>query len=295
MTGPVGTGKSWFSVLIGDHWERGIVLEESLVYDVPQLFNKVYQSVRWKGKPLTPELVRSFVPEGDIEPWLMEEYSNGNITHRIGKVVIFDETAKGANVREFWSDANRDLSKLLGLFRFLRMVVIFVVPHNMGQAEKNIRNFMNIEVQFKAKGDGEATCRAYECFGMNNYTKEPIRKTLPGCRYGGFIHVKPLRDEIAEEYNKVSFAKKMSAIYSMQGRRGRRKEKQEDTIPLESHIEKVLKNVHDYMGKRSLSKSLIKVKLNVNRSRAEEIHALVQKKIEDKVLLDRIKNKALES
>lgn len=206
ITGKVRSGKSHTAVQIARLWDKDFTLEESLVFSVTELYDKAMASIRLHGEPISEEKLNMM----DAEE-LRKAIAASKPT--IGKVIIFDEAAHGAYVREFLSTENKNLNKLLIIWGILRLVVIFVIPNKVKLADTTIREFLDYEIRMTGKKKGVwARCRAYKYTGWNERTKMPYREKLVGNTGPGFITVWPLPDDLAAEYWQISWEHKMAAI-----------------------------------------------------------------------------------
>lgn len=211
ITGRVRKGKSHTGVHIIRSWNRKITLDSCLVYTVEELMEKTLSYIWVDGRPLTTEEYKHI---DDFKRWLME--NSDKIHLKTGRAILFDEAGAGVFVRDFFSQDNKTLSKIIQLWGILRMLVVVVVPENMGMAEKNLRVFMDIEVKMIRVNRrlGEAYAVAYEFLDKSN-PDWPIKRRVAGCREGGLIHVKKLPDDVSKEYEKVSKVMKITAMYNL--------------------------------------------------------------------------------
>jgi len=210
ITGRVITGKSWTAVFLGLKFDKKFDVEESLVYTVEQLIDQSLKFIKVKGKPLTFERIKDIK---DIDQWLLDNIKRIKI--KAGKVIIFDEAGSGAYVREFFSQDNKAISKLIQIWRFLRLLVIIVVPEDLRLAESTISKFLNIEILMKGIKKRGAECVAWEYIGWDKRKKEPFKKRLKGCRGIGYIYISPLPDDVAEKYEELSRVYKMKAMIDL--------------------------------------------------------------------------------
>ena len=274
ITGRVITGKSHFAIHLGSDFDPKFIMEESLVYSVEELINQSLTFIKYKGKPLTFEFIRE-IP--NTREWLQANIKDIRITP--GKVLIFDEAGTGAYVREFFSKDNKTISKIIQIWRILRMLVIIVVPEDLRLAESTITRFLNIEVFMQRIDDNkkEATCVAWTYQGWNKKTKEPIKRRIKGCRYGGKIHVKPLPKKLADEYEKVSHIYKIEALVQMgkqykidkPGEVGATRSIWDDVQYVKSHIA----DFKNEKGKVTIP--MIRARLRVSLHKAQEIRTHV--------------------
>ena len=274
ITGPVGSGKSETAEGIGLAFDKSFDIDTNTVYTVHDLLEQSLHGVKVKNKPLSLE---DLVKIPDVRQWLRDNINN--IIIKPGRVIVFDETATGAYVREFMSQDNKTIAKIVQVWRFLRIAVIFVVPEDMDLAESTIRRFLNFEIKMIGTYDKYATCKAWEYKGRNKKTKEPYRHRLRGNRFGGIIKIKPLSYEHRKKYIEISSVHKLGYLVDL-GRdyasqtgnfvKGRR-------LTPEEHAKFVEEHINDFLlptGK--VSENIIKIKRGVTYRDAKTIKELVQ-------------------
>lgn len=275
VTGRVNTGKSHMSVNLGAKTDSKFKLEESLVYSVKDLIARSLSYLKYKGKPLSFEKIEGI---SDVKQWLQDNMKHITITP--GKVVIMDEAgALGAYVREFWSMDNKTLSKIIQIWRVLRMLCVFVVPEDMSLAESTITKFLNIEVKMLGLQDGYADCIAWKYIGYNKKTREPIRRRVTGCRNAGLIHVRPLPKDLHDAYETFSKSEKIHALIGM-GKEYKANE------PIEAgrsrtvwdDIEYVRENREKFTNEKGqITTPLIRLNLGISDHKARMIQAQLRK------------------
>ena len=209
ITGMPMKGKSHTAVKLAIQWKDGdIDLDDILVYKVEELLERTFSLIKVKGKPLSLE---DFAKIDNMEEYLRE--NEKHIRIKPGNVIVFDEAGTGVYVREFFSQDNKTMSKILQVWRFLRMLVIIVVPGDFNIADSTISRFMNLEVIMKSIRRGKyAKAVAYEYIDWDSRKKKAIKRRLKGCRNGGFIKVEPLSGHWAEDYEKVSKIHKLMVL-----------------------------------------------------------------------------------
>lgn len=213
ITGRVRKGKSLMGFTIGELFDPRFDLDASLVYSMQALIDKSLQYVKIGGKPIDLKKFRNLP---DVLEYLKQ--NRDKILIKRGKVIVLDETAATtAYVREFLSQDNKTISKLIQIWGILGLVVIFVVPEDMKIAESTIQRFLNIEIRMIENYVDKkySTCVAWEYVGWNKKTKEPYRKRLKGCRYGGLIYVKYLASEKVKQYEEISVVYKIKTMIDM--------------------------------------------------------------------------------
>lgn len=205
ITGKANRGKSHTGCQIAINFHYGIRLSECLVYDISALVEKTLAYLH-----LTPHQFEDMGEDG-LHEWLEQNVDSIKISP--GNVIIFDEAGMGAFVRDFFSADNKSLSKILQIWRFLRMLVIFIVPESLGLAEKNIKMFLDLEIEMGEISDAnnDAVCVAWEYLGRNRFG-DPIKKRIPGCQDGGFIHVHPLPVDVVAEYERIAKVHKIGGL-----------------------------------------------------------------------------------
>ncbi len=212
ITGRVGTGKSHMGVHVGWLFGKKFDIKKALVYTVEDLVNRSLSYIKFQGKPMGLDMLKSI---GNVKEWLRENIHEIYISP--GHVVIFDEAGTGAYVREFFSQDNKTISKMVQIWRILRMLVIFIVPEDLSLMDSTISKFLNIEIKMLGINEkkNHAECIAWMYMGWNKKKREPIRRRLRGCRYGGSIKVPPLPEDIALEYEAASKVFKIDALVQM--------------------------------------------------------------------------------
>jgi len=179
------------------------------------------------------------------------------------------------------------MSKLVQVWRFMRMLVIFVIPERVEFLEKTLREFFDAKIVMTGKSadNDYAMAAMYERKGRN-YKDEPIFARVKGCRYGGFIKVAPFSKKYpqeAEEYERRSRIYKTSII--MQARRDvmeasgqwtKKPEKRQRDI--EEFVQKALSLGDDIKavskkGKQRYSEELIQNRMNIGMAKARRIRA----------------------
>ena len=158
ITGPVATGKSHLAVKAATDFDPSFNLKEGLVFSVQDLLNTSLSYIRFKGKPLDADTIKK-IP--NIRDWLTANMEDIEI--KVGKVAIFDEAGTGAYVREFFSKDNKTLSKMIQIWRILRMLIIVVVPEDLRLTDSTVNRFLNIEVKMLGVDyeKNHATCIAW--------------------------------------------------------------------------------------------------------------------------------------
>ena len=224
ITGRVGRGKSHTAVLLSYLWSKKNNPEKTVVFTVDELMQKTLEYIKIDGKSLANT---NFDEIEDIRKWLKE--NSDRIEIRPGRCLIFDEAGTGAFVREFFSQDNKNISKVVQLWRFLRMVIFIVIPENLGIAERNLRQFTDVEIRMIRvdRRKKEATAIAWEYYDKSD-PDNPKKQRIPGCRYGGKLHIKPLPEAVADEYERISQIHKLAALIEL--RRGKDKPKKDDGI-----------------------------------------------------------------
>lgn len=270
ITGRVRTGKSHFAVKLGNDFDSKFKLEDSLVYNVEDLITRTLSFVKIKGKPLTLEEIQK-IP--NIRDWLKSNI--GKFRIRPGKVIIFDEAGTGAYVREFFSQDNKTISKIVQIWAFLRLLTIVVVPEDLRLAESTLIKFMNLEIQMLGVSHAkrQAQCIAWEHIGWNKKTRDAIKRRVKGCRNKGLITVKPLDEEIGNVYEDLSKAHKLQAIIDM-GRQYQvdKVSKVSSTKTIWDDIQHVKKNIEEYKNDRGqITIAGLQAKLGLSYHKASQI------------------------
>jgi hypothetical protein len=209
ITGMPMKGKSHTAVKLAIQWKDGkLDLDNCLVYTVQELLERTFSFIKVNGQPLS---LKFLAKTKNVEEYLRENADRIKI--KAGNVIVFDEAGTGVYVREFFSQDNKTMSKILQVWRFLRMLVIIVVPGDFNIADSTISRFMNVEVIMRSIKRGKyAKAIAYEYIDWDSRKKKPIKRRLKGCRHGGFIKVEPLSGRWAEEYERVSRIHKLMVL-----------------------------------------------------------------------------------
>lgn len=213
VTGRVGSGKSHLAVKVASSFDPRFDIEENLVYSVEALLKTSLSFIKYKGEPLSREMFEK-IPS--LVTWLKANVKYIRI--KPGRALVFDEAGSAAYVREFFSQDNKSLAKVLQIWRFLRLLVIIVVPEDLKLADSTVTKFLNMEIKMLGVNHekNEASCIAWTYTGWNKKTKEHIKKRVKGCRFGGTIFVTPLPDDTAKRYEEISRVHKIHALLEMQ-------------------------------------------------------------------------------
>lgn len=274
ITGSVNTGKSHTAIRIGWMFSKRFNIETSLVYSVENLIDRSLHFIRYKNRSLDFNFVKN-IP--DIRDWLKENMKDIRVSP--GNVIIMDETgALGAYVREFYSMDNKNLAKVIQIWRILRIVCIFVVPEDIRLAESTISRFMNMEIKMIGiRDDGlGANAVANLITGWNKRKKEPYKRRMRGCRNGGFIIVPPLPAEIAEKYETFSRSEKIAALVKMGKEFVAKKEEMKPKRSIKEHVKYVKEHIEDFKNKKGVvTGGTIQAVLGVSSSTAHVIKQYV--------------------
>jgi hypothetical protein len=216
ITGRPNFGKSWTGNKLIMDFDKSSKIEDYLCYDVPEIFTKTFENIKINGRYISKE---EFDQITDIQQWCRENIQHIEVNP--GNKIMVDEAGTSIYNREFFSAENKAMSKLVQVWRFLRMLVIFVVPEKMEFLERTLREFFDMKITMVSKNEQEGYAKAYvsERCGRN-FKGEPMFKRIEGNRDNGFIRITRLdKDypEVAEEYEKRSRIYKTSII--MQARR----------------------------------------------------------------------------
>jgi len=208
-TGPVGSGKSLLSIVIGIEFCPSFDIEKDVVYSIKDLIDRTFASVKYQNEPLSTEFFKDI---DDPEMWLKKNVDN--ITFNIGKVIIVDEAGEAAGVRDFFSVSNKILLKTIQMWRFLRLVTIFVVPVDMRLADTTLSKFLDMEIVMHRvdRKNKESVCRTYLYRGWNKRKNQPYRQLTIGCREGGAHHIPFLPVDVVKQYETIAQTKKLLAM-----------------------------------------------------------------------------------
>ena len=213
ITGRPNFGKSWTGNKVIKDWNWKLYIDEYLTYEVDDIFEKTFSNIKINGKPLSKEEFDK-IPTDHIKQWCKDNIDT--VTVKNGKALLVDEAGASIYNRDFFSAENKAMAKLVQVWRFMRMLVIFVIPEKVEFLEKTLREFFDVKIVMVDKNEAEeyAAAIVYERKGRN-YKDEPIFARIPGCRYGGFIKIRPFSKrwpKEAEEYEKRSRIFKTSII-----------------------------------------------------------------------------------
>jgi hypothetical protein len=234
ITGRVRHGKSHTGIHILYRWNKKLLIKDCLVYTVTELLKRTLCCILVDNVPISEETYNGFKDVTEMNVWLSQMQAEGRMRIKIGRAIVFDEAGAGVFVRSFFSQDNITISKIVQLWGMLRMLVIVVVPEHMGVAEKNLRQFMDVEIRMHKvyKSRGYATLTGYEYYDKSD-PENPKKKRIRGCKYGGTIKVTRLPPEVEKEYEDISKVMKISALLEL-ARGGREKEsKRRALVPLE--------------------------------------------------------------
>jgi len=273
ITGRPNTGKSWTADKICIEMKPGSNTDDYLCYNVETIFDKTFQYAQFKGKPMSLKMVQDI---RNIDQWL--EDNRGYIEFEPGNCIMFDEAGVGAFVREFFKKGNMMLGKIIQIWRFLRMIVLIVVPGDMSLADSILRRFLNLEIcMVDIHPDGYARAIGYEIIGWDKRKKQPIRRRIRGCRFGGFMKIKPLNNEQAEEYEKAMWHSKFGGMMRMaQEFKVQTEEKVGKTKSIWDDIEHVRTHKDDFQKNGKWNLNLIKVRLGISVFKARSIKTILE-------------------
>lgn len=212
VVGMPNRGKSYLAVktaLIWQNWKAD--LNELLVYNVQDLIDKTFSFIYIDGRPLSLKRLEKI---DNVENFIRDHIDSIEIVPN--QVVIFDEAGTSVYVREFFSMDNKTMGKLLQVWRFIRMLIIIVVPSDLKIAEKTICRFLNIEVSMRSLKQGDhAKAVVYEYIDWDQKKQVPIKRRCMGCRWGGFIKVSPLPKKWADKYERIATVHKVKVLMTM--------------------------------------------------------------------------------
>ncbi|MBM3304243.1 MAG: hypothetical protein FJY76_04030 [Candidatus Aenigmarchaeota archaeon] len=229
VTGRVRHGKSHTAIHILKGWNRKLHIKDCLVYTVTELMKRTLTCILIDDKPLSEETYMGFKSTDEMNLWLNQMQTEGRMRIKPGRVIVFDEAGAGVFVRTFFSQDNITISKVVQLWGMLRMLIVVVVPEHMGVAEKNLRQFMDVEIRMQHvyRTYGYATCIAYEYFDKSD-PDNPKKRRISGCKYGGKIKITELSPEDAAEYDRISAVMKVSALLELaRGKHGKKAEERD--------------------------------------------------------------------
>ena len=211
VTGRPNAGKSWLGNKMIKDWNPKLHLQDYLTYEVDNIFEKTFSNLKINGKVMSKE---EFNNIADIKAWCRDNINTVSIKQ--GKALLVDEAGTSIYNRDFFSPENKAMSKLVQVWRFMRMLVIFVIPERVEFLEKTLREFFDAKIVMTGKNEeeGYASAIMYERKGRN-FKDEPIFARVNGCKHGGFIKVRPFSNnypEDAKEYERLSKIYKTQVI-----------------------------------------------------------------------------------
>lgn len=222
-TGPVGTGKSVTGVTVGYRFSPRFDMRLDIVYSVPQLLERSLESIRYKGRRLDIAKLMS-IPE--LDKWIAE--NRDDLTVIPGRALVFDETGSGAFVREFMKLDNRTMAKMVQIWRWLRILIVLVVPVDINLMDSAIIKFLNMELRHigypEEKGHAEFVAMLYGKW--NRKKREPYKRRIRGCRGQGTIRLESPCDEFLDMYNGISGGSKVGMLMELL-KKHHKEEKQE--------------------------------------------------------------------
>ncbi len=282
ITGVPNSGKSWTGDKIAyTMLPPSFTIKDYLCFSVEDVFRKTFAYVKYRGRPMTLEQIYKIE---DINKFLSENQEHIQFTP--GRVIMLDEAGTAAYVREFFSKDNKNLAKLLQLWRFLQMIVIIVVPGSMSLADSTVSLFMNLEIKMLGvnREEGYAWCLAYEYVGWNQKKKEPIRRRIQGCRYGGSIRINAHDETRAASYNDAMFFSKFGNLMHMaQGYKvdraiaiGRTRDIKDDVKYVKEHLDDFR---HSTKRGGVVDTQLVINELQISQGKARQIKAVVEREL----------------
>lgn len=226
ITGRVRHGKSHTAIHVLKRWNEKLQIKDCLVYTVGELMKRTLTCISVDGKSMDEQTYMQFKSTEEMNAWLGQMQAEGRMKIKPGRAIVFDEAGAGVFVRSFFSQDNITISKVVQLWGMLRMLVIVVVPEHMGVAEKNLRQFMDVEVRMHHvyRSQGYATCTAYEYYDKSD-PDNPKKRRVMGCKFGGKIKITRLPQEYEKEYEDISKVMKVSALLELaRGKQARESE-----------------------------------------------------------------------
>ena len=203
ITGRANTGKSHTANGIINLWNPELKIEQYICYEPDEVFERTFQNLKLNDRHLSKEEFEK-IPTNEIKTWCYENISSVKV--RPGTAILIDEAGATMSSRDFFTAENKAISKLVQVWRFMRMLVIFVVPERFEFVEKTLREFMDVKIQMLNidRREGYARARILERYGRDFKTGDPLFASVEGCKAGGFIRIWPLHPNIAEEYERLS-------------------------------------------------------------------------------------------
>ena len=204
ITGRANTGKSHTTRGIIYKWNPRLKLEEFMCYEVDDIFNKTFSNIRINGKSLSKEDIKNIIKNEDIREWCKNNIKS--VDTSIGSVIMVDEAGVAIYNRDFFSAENKAMSKLVQIWRFMRMLVIFVVPERFEFVEKTMREFMDMKITMQGidRVNNWAEAKVVERTSRDWKTGEPIFTPINGNKYGGIVRILPISSGLSDEYDNAS-------------------------------------------------------------------------------------------
>ncbi len=283
ITGKVNTGKSWYGTKIGLNFYKKYDIEKNLVYNVKSLIEISFESIRIRSKPFDLEKLKK-LSVGEVVVFLKDNIKNIKI--KPGRVITFDEAGKGVYIREFFSQDNKTLSKILMMWRFLRLVVIFIVPEDLKFMEKTITRFANYKIVMRGspKKIGYAKATIYKITGWNLRQDAPYIRRIQGCvGRRGFIRVAPLSEKVASRYEEISRVEKIAAMAELY-KGYEKEEKRNKTIDVDEIVKKIEEDPERFIKKignrERLPTNKIEAVFGLTNHTARKIKILAEEKLD---------------
>lgn len=290
ITGRPNFGKSWTGNKLILDWNPNLSIDDYLTYEVDEIFEKTFANLKINGKPMTKEEFDR-IPTNEIKQWCRENIETVSI--KMGRALLVDEAGAAIYNRDFFSPENKAMAKLVQVWRFMRMLVIFVIPEKVEFLEKTLREFFDLKIIMldKNEEEGYAKAIAKERKGRN-YKDEPIFARINGCKNGGFIKIRPFSikwPEAAKEYERRSKIFKASIIMmawrdvqesngQMPQRLGKRKFNINELVEQAESQIKELTVPDKRTGKPIISEALIQSRIGISAPKARIVKVELEAK-----------------
>lgn len=204
-----------------------------------------------------------------------------------GSVVIFDEAGCGMYNREWYSQSNKEIIKILQTFRTMGLIVIFTVPH-LDYIDTQARKIFQYTIETQ-KVDHENK-RTYAKIKRYKYDSMLEKSYNPYLRRGGnkykISKFKPPHNIVTEQYEEMANTYKMKIIEEAQNTlhtmERKEEKKQSKKLNLEKVVEDILNNRDTFIRDNGRPyKQLIDAKYKPTRSQLEQIVGMVKLKLEE--------------
>lgn len=187
ITGRAGFGKTYTANKIIKDWDEDAEPEEYLCHSIDEALEKILLSIKINGRSPTKEEIAA-IPQDKIVEWCKDNIDTTSLP--IGKPFLIDEAGVNLYNRNFFSAENKAMSQVVQIWRYMRMLVIFIVAERFSFLEKTMLEFLDLQIIMTKlhRHDGYAEAIVKERYGRNP-KGEPAFKNVLGCRERGHINI----------------------------------------------------------------------------------------------------------